>query len=221
MITRVGLAPRAAGLDYAACQRHWRTAHADAALGIPGLRAYTQNHAVLRDGRPLLPYPGFDVCAETQFDDLAAMDAGFASAHYQGAVRSDESNLIDRARFAVLVCERRVVAEGSPPADAVKLLTFLRARDAPAQLAAALAGPYAAAVASARPLRHEQLIGLPEAHGPGREPAACDAVDVLWFADPDAALTALLGPLAEHAGLALAGAAFGSERLLARPNRVR
>ena len=71
-LVRVGMAPRAAGLTPAECQTHWRTAHADAARSLPGLRGYVQNHAVLRDGEPLLPYPGFDVCAETEFDDLAA-----------------------------------------------------------------------------------------------------------------------------------------------------
>ena len=68
MIVRVGMAPRMHDLTPAQCARHWRTEHADAARQLPGLRGYVQDHAVLRDGRPLLPYPGFDVCAETAFD---------------------------------------------------------------------------------------------------------------------------------------------------------
>jgi uncharacterized protein (TIGR02118 family) len=96
MLVRVGMAPRAAGLTVEQCQAHWRGAHADAARALPGLRRYVQNHAVLRGGRPLLPHPGFDVCAETEFDDLAAMDAAFASEQYRGAVVADEARLIDQ-----------------------------------------------------------------------------------------------------------------------------
>ena len=122
-LVRVGMAPRAAGLTPAECQTHWRTAHADAARSLPGLRGYVQNHAVLRDGEPLLPYPGFDVCAETEFDDLEAMDAAFASEQYQGAIVADELKLIDKERFTHALCERRVQREAGGP---VKLMTFLR-----------------------------------------------------------------------------------------------
>ncbi|MGH2882625.1 MAG: EthD domain-containing protein, partial [Solirubrobacteraceae bacterium] len=67
------MAPRAEGLTFEAAQEHWRTAHGDVASGIPGLRGYVQNHAVLRDGLPLLPYPGFDACSELEFADFDAM----------------------------------------------------------------------------------------------------------------------------------------------------
>ena len=117
-LVRVGMAPRAAGLTPAECQTHWRTAHADAARSLPGLRGYVQNHAVLRDGEPLLPYPGFDVCAETEFDDLEAMDAAFASEQYQGAIVADELKLIDKARFTHALCERRVQREARRPGEA-------------------------------------------------------------------------------------------------------
>ena len=221
MVVRIGMAPRAAGLSIEDCQRHWRTAHAAAALGIPGLRAYTQNHAVLDAGRPLLPYPGFDVCAETQFDSLEAMDAAFASAHYRGTVRDDETQLIDGTRFRLAVCARRVLVDGSPPGDAVKLMTFLRADGPPERLADVLADGYAAEVAALAPARHEQLIPLAESRADGRVPPVCDAVDVLWFATAAEALDAVHGALSERAGWRLAGHAFGSERLLARPHRVR
>ena len=35
-VTRVGMAPRAAGLTFETAQEHWRTEHRDVALGIPG-----------------------------------------------------------------------------------------------------------------------------------------------------------------------------------------
>jgi uncharacterized protein (TIGR02118 family) len=204
-VVRVGMAPRAAGLTPEQCQAHWRSAHADAARSLPGLRAYVQNHAILRDGRPLLPYPGFDVCAETEFDDLAAMDAAFASEQYRGAIVADEQRLIDKTRFAQALCERRVLAEGD---GALKLMTFLRRHPAAGEQAflAALSG-------------HEQLIVRHDLHA-GRPPAPFDAVEVLWFADAEAAVAHTAGAAAQDAAYHRAGVLFGAERVVARPNRV-
>jgi hypothetical protein len=124
-----------------------------------------QNHAVLRDGKPLLAHVGFDVCAETEFDDLASMDAAFASEQYQGAVVADELNLIDKARFTHALCERRVLASGE---GAVKLMTFVRG---------------AAGAAD------EVLIVRHDWHE-GRSPAPFVAVEIRWFADVEAARAA-------------------------------
>jgi len=221
-VSRVGLAPRAAGLSVAAAQEHWRSGHGDLALGLPGLRGYVQNHAVLREGRPLLPYPGFDVCSETEFDDIDSMRAAFASEHYQQAVRADERSLIDGSRFMLALTRRRVIAAGDPGPEAVKLITFLRAHPSfgPDALADLLAGPYAQAAALARPRRHEQLITERDWHA-GDLPACADAVDMLWFDEPQAALDALRGPLGDRGGWLLAGVAFGAERVIARPLRRR
>jgi uncharacterized protein (TIGR02118 family) len=168
------MAPRAAGLTPAECQLHWRTAHADAARSLPGLRAYVQNHAVLRDGEPLLPHPGFDVCAETEFDDLEAMDAAFASEQYQGAIVADELKLIDKERFSHALCERRVVREARGP---VKLMTFLRGTPDPDA---------------------DELLIVRHDYHEGRPAAPFDAVEIRWFADADAALA---GASSEHTGL--------------------
>lgn len=221
-LVRIGLAPRAAGLSYEAVQEHWRTSHRDAALGLEGMRSYVQNHAVLRGGRLLLPYPGFDVCAETEFDDVASMRAAFASDHYRHAVREDEAKLIDGSRFMLVLTRRRVISDGEPPDSAVKLMTFLRRspRASTRALVEVLAGPYARAVAHANPLRHEQLITEPAAHAT-ELPACCDAVDLIWFADAEHALDAVTGVLAEHAGPLLSGTAFGAERTLVRGLRMR
>ena len=89
-LVRVGMAPRAAGLSPAECQAHWRSQHADAASGLPGLRAYVQNHAVLRDGRPCCRTPGSTCAPRPSSTTWAAMDAAFASETYQGAVIADE-----------------------------------------------------------------------------------------------------------------------------------
>lgn len=221
-VTRVGMAPRAAGLTFDTAQEHWRTEHRDVALGIPGLIGYVQNHAVLRDGVPLLPYPGFDVCAETEFADFDSMRGGFASAHYQQTVRGDEKNLIDGSRFMLALTRRQIVADGQPTDDAVKLITLMRAHPAASRerLIDTLLGPYREAAADARPQRHEVLVVEPEEHEPGLPPC-CDAIDLLWFASPEEALEALRTVLSGRAGWLLAGIAFGSERLIARPIRQR
>lgn len=221
MITRVGMAPRAAGLTYASFQEHWRSQHAGLAGELPGLRGYVQNHSVLHEGRPLLPYPGFDACSEIEFDSLHAMDEAFASEHYLGAVTADEHALIDKTRFALLLSERRVLLEGEVDESAVKLLTFLpidprSTRSAPAD---ALAGTYREIVADVEPLRHEQLLEIPEAHE-GRLPAVCAAVDILWFMSIEHALGFVHGDAGHRAGYALAGTAFGLERVLARAIRI-
>ncbi len=215
------MAPRAAGLDYEGFQHHWRSEHAGLAGEIPGLRRYVQNHAVLERRRPLLPYAGFDACSEIEFDSLESMDEGFASPYYQQDVVADEHALIDKSRFGFLLAERRVIVEGEPAPDPVKLLTFLQvdARSTPAALDAVLAGPYAEIVAAAGPLRHEQLLRIAGAHD-GRIPAFMAAVDILWLADPAAALELVHGDVGHQAGYALAGTAFGIERLVARPVTV-
>jgi hypothetical protein len=222
MITRLGLAPRHPSLDVPAFVAHWSTEHAAAALAIPGLLKYTQNHPVLRDGRHVLPYPGFDVCAETQFESLDTMDEGFRSPAYLVRVQEDEAVLIDKPRFCFALAERRVLADGDPGESAVKLLTFFRSHpNAGPQALADVAGTeYAEAVALSRPLRHEQLVTIQEAHR-GRAAPACDLVDLLWFAAVDDALAHLDSEAAHRASYVLAGRAFGCERLIARPVVVR
>lgn len=222
MITRVGMAPRRSGTSFAEFQQHWLGAHAEAALRIPNLRAYTQNHAVLDPaGRPLLPYPGFDACAETEYDNVASMDAGFASAAYQTDVRADEDVLIDKAKFFLLLCERVELNPGDAPPGAVKLMTFMRAHPLADRhrLLDVACGPYAALVRDAGGLRHEQLIPVPEAHAGGRPPS-CELVDAVWFATAEQALAFVNGAAAAEADELLAGTVFGRERLLATPHVI-
>jgi uncharacterized protein (TIGR02118 family) len=223
VIVRVGMAPRAAELSYEAFQEHWRSEHAGLAGEIEGLRRYVQNHAVLRDGRPLLPYAGFDACSEIEFDSLEAMDAGFASEYYRRAVVADERSLIDKPRFFGLLAERRVLAgERAVPADAVKLLTFLLPdpRSSREALVELLAGPYRELVAEARPLRHEQLLEIPGAHE-GRIPKVFAAIDLVWLPDEAAALELATGELGHRAGYLLAGTAVAPARLVAREVTVK
>jgi len=214
------MAPRAERLTFEAAQEHWRTEHGDVASGIPGLQGYVQNHAILRAGTPLLPYPGFDVCSELEFADFDTMRSGFASEHYQQTVRADETNLIDKTRFMMALTRRRVIDGGEPPEGAVKLMTFLRSHpgSTDAKLVQTLEGPYAEAAEETGPLRHELLITHGEEHEPA-VPPCCEAIDILWFASPEDALGALTGVLSGRPGWLLAGIAFGTARLLARPIR--
>jgi uncharacterized protein (TIGR02118 family) len=222
MIVRFSCAPRAPGLSYEEFQEHWRGEHGRLAGGIEGLRAYMQNHAVLNEGRPLLPWPGFDACAEIEFDSLNAMERGFRSDYYQGAVVADEQLLVDKSRgFSPLLAERRVLAGGEPPPDAIKLLTVLVLSPgaSPSELAEALAGRYPDSLSGVPLLRHEQLLEIPIARDGGR-PAFCAAVDLLWFKQAQDALDFVSGPAGDRARLTLAGLVSGTERLIARPVRV-
>jgi hypothetical protein len=108
----------------------------------------------------------------------------------------------------------------APGTGAVKLITlFTRAPGAAeGALAVALTGPYATAVAGVGPLRHEVLITIP--NRARRPPFRVQAIDILWFATPQDALAWTSSDAAYRAAWHLAGVAAGSERLIARPNRV-
>lgn len=203
MITRFGLAPRLPGLTVAAFQEHWRERHGPIIGSLPGLRRYWQNHAL----GGVLPWPGFDACSEFDAADPAAFDAMFATEHYLTPGRADERRFVDRSRGGALLT-RRIGDPAPPGAGRVRLLTFLRGD--PVELAGVLAGPGRGAGA----LAVEAFARVPEL------PGAFDAVEVLWFADPAAALAHLVSEPAERDRRALAGVAFGVERTLARVHVV-
>src|SRR5262249_39782939 len=107
-------------------QEHWRTSHAAAVRGMDGLARYWQNHAVLRDGEPLLPWPGFDACAQIDVDSLPGMDRAFSASHYQTVVREDERRFIAGTQGGYMLSER-VQAQGEVSSGTgVRLLTFMR-----------------------------------------------------------------------------------------------
>jgi hypothetical protein len=202
-----------------ACLEHWRGHHSAIGARLPKVRAYVQNHGVLDDGRFLLPYPGFDIMPELDWEDLAAMDAAIDSPVHEQDSIDDEANFIDTTRTGYAVTSRHVLDDGKPGPQAVKLITLLRrAPNAPeGALGEALTGPYAAAVGS-DPLRHEALITIPDR--PGRPPFSVQAIDMLWFGKPEDALAWSSSDAAYRAAWHLAGIAGGAERLIARPNKV-
>lgn len=220
MITRVFFAPRRSGMTTEACLAHWRAEHSAIGAKLPKVRAYVQNHGIIANGRFLLPYPGFDIMPELDWDDLDDMDAAIDSPAHEKDSIDDEANFIDTARTGYAVTMRHVLMDLAPGAGAVKLITlFRRAPGAPeGALAVALTGPYATAVAGVGPLRHEVLISIP--NRAGRPPFGVQAIDILWFATPQDALAWTSSDAAYRAAWHLAGVAAGSERLIARPNRV-
>ena len=220
MITRVFFAARRPDLTTEACLAHWRGHHSAIGARLPGVRGYVQNHGVLAEGRFLLPYPGFDIMPELDWENLAAMDAAIDSPVHEKDSVDDEANFIDASRTGYAVATRQVFLDGDPGTNSVKLITLLRRAPAAteAALGDVLAGPYAAAVAAGRPIRHEALITLPDRVG--RPPFSVQAIDMLWFDSPDDALAWSKSDTAYQAAWHLAGVAFGAERLIARPSLV-
>jgi uncharacterized protein (TIGR02118 family) len=214
VITRIGMAPRAAGLSHEQFCEHWRTQHAAVAGQLPRVRAYVQNHPILSDGRPLLPYPGFDACSQIVFDDMAAMEASFATRTPDSELRQDELRMIEPSRLMVVLAGHRVILQGAElPDGAVKLMTFLRAAPAAGSDALSpLLDELAAATgdAGATILRRERLDAIPVARAEGMAPW-CDAIDVSWFAGADRALAHLDSPAhdAEAWRLAAVGQVVG------------
>lgn len=227
MVVRIGMAPRNANLSIEQAQQHWRGRHGKLALELPGVRRYVQLHALLRDGRPLLPHPGFDICAVTEYESVEAMDAAFTSSAYRGDVQDDEQQLLDSRRFHLLLCERRQFAGYEPPSptvesEAVQLWTFLRGRpDVPAATLADQLQSTDYGLPRSEVLVHRELfVVAPEAHA-GRRPPACECVEALWFPDQEHALDFVYGETGQAAAARLSETVFGRERLLARAERMR
>jgi uncharacterized protein (TIGR02118 family) len=220
VITRVFFGARRGDLTTEQCLAHWRGTHAQIGASMPGVRRYVQNHGVLAGGRFLLPYPGFDIMPELDWDGLEAMDAAIDSPAHATDSLDDEVNFLDTTRTAYTVTTRRVLRDVAPGDQEVKLITLLRRAPAAPRDAfeSALTGAHAQALAGSVPGRHELLLSVPPRQG--KPPFAVDAVDIVWFPQPEDALAWLGSDVAYTAGWQLAGVAIGTERLIARPNRV-
>lgn len=212
MISRFGFAPRKPGLSIAEFQNHWRTSHATAIRGMVGLKRYWQNHAVLRDDEPLLPWPGFDACAQIEADTLLDLDMAFVTPYYHGPVREDEMRFIHHAAFGFLLCER-ALAEGRVQGEGVRLMTFMRL--APLRAPQALAD----ALLNARPAGEfdgrEVFLALTAAASAQRT-SLFDALEILWFSDADKAERHTRSAVAREHRTRLADVVRGTERLIAR-----
>jgi len=216
MLSRFGCAPRKPDLTITQFQEHWRTSHAKVVSGLVGLKRYWQNHAVLRDGETILPWPGFDACAQIDAETMVDMDRAFLSEHYQVKVREDERRFINHTGFGMTLCER-VLADGRLDGSGVRLLTFMRLAPmrAPAALSEALLGDKRAGVARGR----EVFLALTGAAS-GQRTSLFDAVESLWF-DSEAEAERQVRAVEEREHrLRLADSVRGCERLIARVNVV-
>lgn len=216
MISRVGFAPRNPRLAIEAAQAHWRTRHAEATIGLPGVRRYWQNHAVLRDGNPLLPWPGFDACSEFDFDDIPAMDRAFTSAHYAEVVKPDEDHLLDKAKGGSLTADRRLL-DGAIDGRGVRLIEFLRlaALRRPADLAEVVTRLPAAGGSLAREY-YRALDGREAA----QRVSLFDAVEIHWFEDADRAHAYALSTEHRDRHHEMADLVRGTERLIATVHAI-
>jgi len=223
MIIRFGMAPRLPGSSFEAFQKHWMTSHADAAGAIPGLLAYTQNHSVLVEGKPLLPYPGFDACSELIFESVESMNEGFSSQQYLDSVRQDEDAFIEKSRFS-LALTREHLAIGNPPVlkdSPIKIVTAFRCHPSTekALLVSTVCDEMTKAIAEDAPLAQRVLVTDHEAHT-GQPPAVFDIALMSWFPDLEKAQSHLSSANRARAELALAGIAFGRFDLLAKEVHV-
>ena len=218
MIIRFGMAPRLPESSFEAFQHHWMTSHADAAGAIPGLMAYTQNHSVLVDGKPLLPYPGFDACSELAFETVKSMNEGFSSQQYLESVRHDEDAFIDKSRFSLALVRQHLAIGDLPtgPSSPVKVITAFSCHPSAKRslLTSTICKEAVDAVAEDEPLAQRVLVTDHEAHA-GQPPAVFDAVLMAWFPNLNRAQAHLRSANRAKAELALAGLVFGRVDLLA------
>lgn len=246
MIVRFGMAPRRHGLTVDQFKHHWRTTHASAAAQIPNMVTYVQNHTVTKppiavapapdasganalehstseigEGLAPLPYPGFDVLSEIEFESLADMDEGFASPVFQGSVRDDETQLIDPTRHFALLTERSTVIGDRPDGGHLKAISLFRTSPTSTTeaLQQALTGPFAEVLAADGVDHLEVFTVLPEAHI-GRPPPPCDVLVVVRLAEPQRALAHHRSPARSSADRELAGFFFGRADLCAEVVRV-
>lgn len=225
MLTRIGAAPRRSEMTIQSFQDHWKQNHGPTAGDIPNLVRYVQHHAVLIDGRTVLPYPGFDACSELDFESIDAMDEGFRLAAERGELKADEDRFVDKSRYTWLLgeSETRTVTTADPGEthrDPVTLVTWWRSHPTSTQrrLVEVLTGEWEDGLDTIRsaPVIGRRLIVARQDWHEGRATPTADVVEVITFLGLDAALSFLAGH-AQERGPVLAGVAFGAERHLARP----
>lgn len=216
-ISRIGFAPALPHLSIPQAQAHWAGPHAQVSLTMPGVQRYWQNHAVLRDGLPLLPWTGFDCCSEFDFADTAGMDAAFASAAYFDHVRPDEAQLLDKTSGGMLIAKRHQT-HGDPAAPAYRLMRFHRV--APLRPATALADALLTLDLADSAISREVFVAL-DGGATGQRAAMFDAVEIDGFDSAEAALAHALGAEARARRTIYAHLVRGTDHLVARVNRVR
>lgn len=212
MISRIGFAPFAQGLSIEAAQDHWAQEHARVTMTMPGIKRYWQNHAIWRDGCPLLPWPGFDACSEFDFDDVAAMDQCFASKAYSENVKPDEAELVDKTRGGYLIAHRHGTGTEASP---LRLIRMYRA--APLRRVADIDAVLRSRSRGDVPLDYYLALDGAEA---AQRCAAYDAVELTGFETEREALAFANSETAREQRLQLGGLIRGCDMLIARLVRI-
>ena len=212
MITRIGMAPRRSGLSADHFQAHWRGRHGDLAAKLPGVQRYWQNHAVLRDGEPMLPWTGFDACAEIDFSSVADMKAAFETQLYQGEIRDDEGFLIDKTKGAMILATSLARTGQTGSRQGVRLMTFLRAMPGAADaLFDALVGQPQASAAIGREVYRACAPDTVDGHV-----SPFDGIDIDWFATAAAAQAHCVSAEARERRVPVCNLARGVERMISQ-----
>jgi len=126
MVKVVTYFKRKPGMSVEDFQGHWRTAHAELIVRLPGIRGYLQSHlldSAYRKGEPMC-----DGVAESFFDDTRAIKALAATPEY-GAVLADEPNFIDAPSMNFIITDQQVVKDGPVPEHALKSIDFVTRKE--------------------------------------------------------------------------------------------
>lgn len=105
MIKVIFLVHRRSGLSREEFRRYWKETHAPIASKIPGLRKYTQHHAVSGPDGTAPPYDGF---AEMWWDDAGSLETALGSSEGMAAV-ADIENIVDVDRQQVFYVEQHSI----------------------------------------------------------------------------------------------------------------
>jgi hypothetical protein len=163
----------------------------------------------------LLPWPGFDVCSEFDFDDPFEMDRAFCSAAYLEHVKPDEDYLLDKPKGGMVLADR-ILFEGSP-ADGIRLLTFFRL--APLREPSLLASQLQSLPKAARAHSRELYVAL-GGRAAGQRISMFAAVEIHWFDSSETALAHVLSEEQRERRYAIADLVRGTENLIARVRKV-
>ena len=208
MVIRIGVAARRTGLSVAEFQRLWHDRHGPLVAKFKGIRHIWQNHALLREGMPILPWPGFDACSEMVFDDLAAVQLALSEENYPRDLREDSPHVVDMSTSGVMLAER-VHVEGTVDLRDVRLLTFMQR--APGRSLAQLHESLRAVPKASQARAREVYVPL---EAPGFTVNAYDGVDAQWFESASRAERYLVSAEALEHRRATAHLVRGTERVI-------
>jgi uncharacterized protein (TIGR02118 family) len=217
-VVRLGMAPRKSNVSMQQFQDHWGSQHAEVAGQLPGLRSYVQYRVVLRDGRPALPYTGFDACSQMEFDSWQGMQDAFTSPVFVKEIQDDEAKFVDKSRFTGVGGRRNIVFGGGEASEcdapAVRVILW-RARSSVDELVAALADRLSAAGATGL-----RLLINDAQRSQGVLPVAADVVEFATFDSVRDATDSLTDPGVNNPVWTMAAAGQSVGAMVATAHRI-